>query len=86
MRNIENGKFGKECVITDMGLSRIFDLNKTYQTTKAATFPLKVSSQIHSLLFIITIYFFGCFLIKFISKLSITRFIFWPKSQNFDYS
>ena len=73
MRNIENGKFGKECVITDMGLSRIFDLNKTYQTTKAATFPLKASKFI---LYYLLLLLFWLFLDK----------IHVLKSQNFDYS
>ena len=47
-RNIllRNTKVGNECVITDMGLSRIFDLNKTYQKTKNATLPLRVFKQL----------------------------------------
>ena len=36
-----------------MGFSRIFDLNKTYQKTKAATLPLKVKRKLEMKLMIL---------------------------------
>ena len=56
---MSSNKYGKECVITDMGFSRIFDLNKTYQKTKAATLPLKVKHKLEmKLKYFVLMYFF----------------------------
>jgi len=33
-----------QCVLTDMGLARLYDRETTYQKTKSATFPLRWSS------------------------------------------
>ena len=39
-----NAPNSPQCVLTDMGLARLYDRETTYQKTKSATFPLKWSA------------------------------------------
>jgi hypothetical protein len=62
-RNVLLRRLGEQstfqCVLSDMGLARLYDREQQYQKTQSATFPLKVFS-----IFLKVLNFINVFLIE----------------------